>query len=171
MLGLAPGEIAIADYHPDWPAAFVEESARILAALPGVQLEHIGSTAVPGLAAKPVIDMMLGVDDIAQYADCVIPLVMLGYEHWGEHGIPGRHFFSREAADGARTHHVHLVAHGTPFWVRHLAFRDALRADAAQRDAYAALKGRLVAAHGADRAAYTEAKTDFIAQVVAAAGH
>lgn len=170
MLGLAPGAVALSDYHADWPYAFAEEASRILAVLPGLRIEHIGSTAVPGLAAKPVLDLMLGMDDIARYADCVIPLVALGYEHLGEHGIAGRHFFTRDAADGTRTHHLHLVARGSDLWARHLAFRDALRADATRRDAYAELKHRLAAVHAADRTAYTDAKSNFIAGTLAAIG-
>ena len=164
MLGLAHGHVAIADYHPDWPAAFATEAARIHAVLPGIAVEHIGSTSVPGLPAKPVLDLMLGY--AGDLAPVIATLVSLGYQHYGEHGIPGREFFTGDAA-GQRTHHIHLVRQGSEFWLRHLAFRDALRRDDKLRDGYGALKRELALRHSDDVSGYTDAKSDFIAGVLA----
>lgn len=168
MLGLSPQRVEVHVYHPDWPAAFAAESARLAAALSGAgqpffRLEHIGSTAVPGLAAKPVLDLMGGVTDFAALAGWVALLKKLGYTYKGEFGIPERHFF---VLGEQTTHHLHLVAEDSRFWRDHLAFRDALRADPALSDAYAELKRELAVRYRDDRAAYSEGKSDFIAAAI-----
>jgi len=157
------GAIEIAVYDPAWPGAFERERAAILAALGDLvfAIEHVGSTSVPGLGAKPIIDIMAGLRELADHARCVAPLRSLGYEHKGEFGIPGRHYF-RKPVRGARTHQIHMVEHSSSFWVRHLLFRDYLRANAEEARAYCELKLRLAARFGADVEGYTEAKTEFI---------
>jgi GrpB-like predicted nucleotidyltransferase (UPF0157 family) len=171
-LGLAPGAVHVADPDPRWQGAFADEAARLRAALGALpwRLEHVGSTAVPGLAAKPILDLLLGRPARVPGAAYVAPLAGLGYVHRGAHGIAERDYFVRDDAEGRRTHHVHLVAEGGDFWVRHLAFRDALRADPALAAAYAALKRRLAAAHAADRDAYLAGKTAFIHRALRLAG-
>jgi len=156
--------ILIADYDPAWPEAFARERDAIVAALGeatrGVgAIEHVGSTAVPGLAAKPVIDIMIGVHEPEDGQRCVGPIVGLGYEYLGEHGIPGRCYFRK---GDPRTHHVHLVEHDSEFWLRHILFRDLLRERTDLAEQYGAIKRRLAFHHGTDRAAYTEAKSPFI---------
>ncbi|MCH8993496.1 MAG: GrpB family protein [Chloroflexi bacterium] len=133
--------VVIVDYEPNWPAAFEQERARIVAALGNVMedvvaIEHVGSTAVPGLAAKPIIDIMIGVRKLADGEQSVEPLVGLGYEYLGEYGIPGRFYFRKGSP---RSHHVHLVHHNSDFWERHLLFRDLLREQPGLRDEYDAL--------------------------------
>jgi GrpB-like predicted nucleotidyltransferase (UPF0157 family) len=157
------GAIEIAEYDPAWPGAFARERAAILAALGGLvfAIEHVGSTSVPGLGAKPIIDIMIGLREPADHAGCVAPLRSLGYEHKGEFGIPGRHYF-RKPVRGARTHQIHMVEHCSSFWVRHLLFRDYLRTHPEEVHAYYELKLRLAARFGADVEGYTEAKTEFI---------
>lgn len=165
--------IVIADYDPGWPARAAQEMAAIRAALGDglLAIEHIGSTSVPGLAAKPVIDLMAGIRALDEAPACVPLLAALGYEFKpvAEDTIPERRYF-RKGPEGARTHHLHMVALGGEFWLRHLAFRDALRADPAAAAEYAALKRRLAAEFGGDRVGYTDAKTDFIRVVEARAG-
>ncbi len=165
--------IIIVDYDPAWPVQAADEIAAIRAAL-GDQLlaiEHVGSTSVPGLAAKPVIDLMAGIRTLDDAPACVPLLAALGYEFKpvAEDTIPERRYF-RKGPVGARTHHLHMVALGGEFWRRHLAFRDALRADPATAADYAALKRRLAADFRDDRIGYTEAKTAFIRAVEARAG-
>ena len=165
------GAIEIAEYDPAWPGAYERERAAILGALGDLvfAIEHVGSTAVPGLGAKPIIDMMVAVRGVFDDGQrCVAPLQALGYEYMGERGIPGRLFFARPIPR-PRTHHLHMVEPESDFWCRHLLFRDYLRGHPEEARAYYELKVRLAARFQADRDAYTEAKTEFIRSVEAKA--
>ena len=167
-LGLSSGEVRLVPYDPGWPAAFAAERERLRAAL-GARLtgiEHIGSTAVPGLPAKPILDLALAVESAAQLPALAAGLAGLGYRVWGEHGLPGRQFFSRGEPV---THHVHAVVGGSPHWAIWLRFRDRLRADAVDRTAYAACKRQLAAVHPRDRAAYTKGKDELVTAILARA--
>ena len=162
--------VEIAEYDPAWPGAYERERAAIADALGGhvLAIEHVGSTSVPGLRAKPIIDIMIGLRRLADHALCVAPLEALGYEFKGEFGIPGRHYFRRPVR-GPRTHQLHMVEHGRDFWVRHLLFRDYLRRNPDEAAAYQRLKLRLAARFGSDVEGYTEAKAKFIESAVAKA--
>jgi len=169
-LGLESGTVRIVPYDPAWPSLFAAEAARLraildAAALP-LALEHMGSTAVPGLAAKPVLDILGGYPPGAHVGAYVAALEAAGYVHRGEQGIPGREYFRRGSP---RAYHLHLAVRDGAFWREHLAFRDVLRARADVRDAYAALKRDLAGRHPRDREAYTEGKGDFVREVVARA--
>ena len=157
--------IYLAPYDPQWPAEFAAEEARILGACDGlpIRLEHIGSTAVPGLDAKPIIDILAGCPPRANRAEYVAALRQLGYEHKGAFGIPGRNYFRRGSP---RTHHVHMVSWSSAFWHRQLVFRDALRADPSLRQQYAALKRELAGIFPDDVERYASAKGPFIASVL-----
>lgn len=128
-----------------------------------VVLEHTGSTAVPGLAAKPIIDILAGYPEAAAVPEYTSVLKNAEYVHRGEQEIPGREFFRR---GNPRAYHVHLTAVDGPFWLDHLTFRDRLRADNALRDAYAALKRDLAARFPRDREAYIVAKGSFVNEVL-----
>ncbi len=141
---------------PSWPSHFRAEAARLAACLP--VLHHIGSTAVPGLCAKPTIDMLGVVEDPAA---AVPALEALGYDARGENGIPGRMFLRLMAGD-VRVFHLHLYGPGAPHIVRHLAFRDWLRAHPARAAAYGALKMALAARVGKMRADYVADKDAFV---------
>jgi GrpB-like predicted nucleotidyltransferase (UPF0157 family) len=152
-------------YDPAWPAQFDAERERLLSVLPGafIAVEHIGSTAVPALMAKPVIDIMAGVKSIAA-ADALAPHICdSGYGTSAEFNatLTDRKWFMRWA-NGHRTHHLHLVVHDGPVWHEHLRFRDLLRAQPALREQYLQLKSKLAQAHSNDREAYTAAKSEFI---------
>jgi len=123
-------------------------------------IEHIGSTAVPGLCAKPIVDVLVGLRALELSDEQVAAMGTLGYEYLGEFGIPGRLFFRK----APRTHHVHVVEHGGEHWDRQLVFRDALRTDAEERQRYDAFKRRLVA-EGHPRDVYSELKTPFIREI------
>ncbi len=155
--------VEMAAYDSAWPAAFQRERALIAVALGDLALaiEHVGSTAVPGLGAKPIIDITVGLRRQTDGEECVRPLEELGYEYRGEAGIPGRLYF-RKLTDGLRTHHIHMVELESDFWQRQLLFRDYLREHPQEARAYYELKVRLAAQYGADRDGYTEAKTEFI---------
>lgn len=165
-----PSRIVIAEYSPGWPVIFATERAGLLGILTGgiYVVEHIGSTAVPGLVAKPVIDIMVGADSLAAIERHVPALADHGYAYIPPHerGLPQRRYFEK-LEDGTHVAHVHAVVIDTPFWVQHLAFRDALRANADMATRYGALKRRLAVEHAGDREAYTEAKAPFIRRVLA----
>lgn len=164
-LGLERGTVRVVPYDPAWAAAFAAERERILVVLgdlPAV-VEHVGSTSVPGLAAKPILDIMVGRPPAGAPEPYVRALEGAGYVHRGANGIPGRDYFVR---GDPRTHHLHMVALGGEFWTRNLAFRDHLRRSPESAAAYAALKHDLAARHADDRETYTEGKTAFIDGVV-----
>jgi GrpB-like predicted nucleotidyltransferase (UPF0157 family) len=161
----------IRDYDPAWQGAFEAERQRIGARLgPRIEaIEHIGSTSVPGLAAKPLIDLMLAVrPDLLQ--QCVDELAELGYQRDQSGDFPGRVFLRRLDAHRVTTHHLSLTELGSPYWQDQLAFRNALRADPVLVADYAELKRTLAAKHGRGLA-YTRAKTDFIRSALASVGH
>ena len=157
--------VLIVEHDPEWARRYEEERARIIAALVGLitGIEHVGSTAVPGLGGKPVIDIMVGVARFEDGERCVAPLEGLGYEYRGEAGIPGRLFFRRGLP---RTHQVHLVEQGSDFWEDQLLFRDFLRAHTETAEEYYNLKKELAARFRTDREVYADAKTPFIRTVL-----
>ena len=168
MSTTATQAILLSPYSPLWPAIFDVE-ARALAALldQGARIEHIGSTAVPGLGAKPVIDMLVGAPDLASIEARIPRLAEHGYRYVPEfeRAIPQRRYFTR--TDGQPGHfHIHAVVLDSPFWRSHLAFRDALRADADLAARYWKLKQRLAARFPNDRAAYTDGKAEFIREAL-----
>ncbi|MCA9300570.1 MAG: GrpB family protein [Phycisphaerales bacterium] len=151
--------VRIDDPDPDWPHAFEREAIAIRSILttPPVSIEHIGSTSVPGLCAKPIIDLLLEVGDVASLD--AEPLERLGYERMGEFGIPGRRYFRKGAL--VRTHHLHAFATGDPGLLRHRAFRDYLRAHPDVARAYGDLK-RSLASRNVEIEAYMDGKHDFV---------
>ena len=165
--------IRLAPYDPAWPRRYAGERDRLRAALgpPVPDLEHIGSTAVPGLGAKPILDIMAGVPDLGIAAEWIPSLASLGYRYLpdAERAIPDRRFFVRRRG-GARIVHLHLVERPGPFWERHLRFRDLLRAQPATAAAYDRLKRALALRFAHDREAYTDGKTAFIEALLADAG-
>ena len=162
--------VEIAPYDPAWPAAFRAERDRLRATLPhGLvgRIEHFGSTAVPGLAAKPVVDVLVEVASLDDAKARMVPvLVGQGCDYvWrpttGDDGGPWYCWFIRRDAEGRRTHHIHAVEPHFPHWER-LLFRDWLIAHPDGAAEYAALKRALAQAHPDDRTAYTEGKTAFV---------
>ncbi len=150
----------VVPHDPAWAGAFAAEAQAIGEALEGplIALHHIGSTAIPGILAKPIIDMLAEVRDLADLDQATPALVALGYQAMGEFGIPGRRYYRKEDAAGTRTHHLHAFAQGSPHIVRHLAFRDYLRAHPARAADYDALKQRLAA----DPDHYVQRKGPFV---------
>lgn len=153
--------VAVADYDAGWPRLFAEERDRLREALgEGIaEIEHIGSTAVPGLAAKPVIDICAGLESADLTGEQIAAVERLGYEYLGELGLPGRLFFRKGGA--ASTHHVHAVEWGGEHWHRHLAFRDYLREHPDEARRYAGAKKRLAAEVEHDWYEYVERKNAF----------
>ena len=163
-------EVVITEYDPCWPSLFAQESARLRTGLPPhliTRIEHFGSTAVPQLAAKPIIDLLVGVRSLAMAQQvAVTPLAQLGYAYWQENPDPRRLFFVKGLPpNGPRTHHVHMVEPHSPLWER-LRFRDYLCQHADEAARYAQLKYRLAQDLAGDREAYTKAKADYIESVM-----
>ncbi len=157
-------EVVIGEYDPFWPELFAEEAGQIRQAMGDalVAVEHVGSTAVPGLSAKPVIDLLVGVRSLEEGRQAVPALGALGYECRGENGIPGRLFFRKGPVPFRRTHHLHMVEVGHAQWTSLLSFRDHLRAHPDAVRQYEDLKQGLAKRFPEDRAAYSEGKADFI---------
>jgi GrpB-like predicted nucleotidyltransferase (UPF0157 family) len=168
--------VIIVDYDPRWPRFFDEEKANIIRVIGPmvVGIEHIGSTAVPGLAAKAIIDILVGVQQLSNATWCIQPLKTLRYEYVPEleKFLPDRRYFRKGNVQGSEqgsTHHMHMVEAGGDFWGRQLLFRDYLRDHPEEARHYADLKKTLAARFSADRESYTSAKTDYIQEIVARA--
>ncbi len=164
-LGLESGVVRLVDYDSAWPELFRLEALRIAAAVAPLtlRLEHVGSTAVPGLVAKPVLDILAGYVPAANLPALIGGLERAGYLHRGNQGIPGREFFRRGEP---RAYHLHLTAVGSDFWHDHLDFRELLISNADIRDAYGALKRDLASRYPHDREAYIEAKGPFVREAL-----
>jgi GrpB-like predicted nucleotidyltransferase (UPF0157 family) len=162
--------VRLTPYDPTWPAAFERERVALEEAIgPWVVggIHHVGSTAVPGLEAKPIVDILAGVEDLESSRECFGPLAALEYLH-APYRSDEMHWFCKPRPE-RRTHHLHLVPAGSRRYAEELAFRDILRADPEVAGAYAALKRELADRFPEDREAYTEAKTGFIREALAGA--
>jgi GrpB-like predicted nucleotidyltransferase (UPF0157 family) len=165
--------VTLVDYDPAWRDRFLAQAASLSALLQpwlAAPVEHVGSTAVPGLRAKPVVDILAPVVSLAQAQAAVAVLTADGWLFWPDD--PNRDYrmwFLRPKPE-ARTHHLHVIQHDHPAARAELAFRDVLRRDPAVRQAYAALKDSLAVQFRTDRDAYTDAKSDFIRSTLHAAG-
>ena len=154
-------------HNPDWVGQFTLEAARILSALgnTAADVHHIGSTAIPGIYAKPVLDLLVVVRSVTALNAKQPQMEALGYEARGEYGIPGRRFYRRGNADGDRTHQIHAFEAGSPQIARHLAFRDYMIAHPDAAKAYSDLKRELAAKHPNDIEAYMDGKDAFIQEI------
>ena len=168
-----PGHIAVVPYNPEWQRRFEDERALLERALRRWLeggIHHVGSTAVPGLAAKPVIDMIAGVADLGGARAAFGPLAALSYISTPHRPAIAHHFSKPSPHLSEVTHNLHLTEPGSDLWRERLAFRDALRADRALAEEYALLKQRLAGRYPSDERAYTAGKREFVARVLASAG-
>jgi GrpB-like predicted nucleotidyltransferase (UPF0157 family) len=164
-------ELQLVEYDDAWPSQFLLVAEQVGRAVPspGATVEHIGSTAVPGLCSKPVLDVLLGVALLADVEGSIPALAAAGFVYRPEHEsrIPDRRYFVKPEGALPRVH-LHAVVRGGTLWRQHLRFRDRLRHDTRLMLSYAALKRHLAVIHAGDKPAYTEAKAPFIQQVLAA---
>jgi GrpB-like predicted nucleotidyltransferase (UPF0157 family) len=165
-------QIVVIDYDPNWPSLYEQEKDRIAAALGEgvVQIEHIGSTSVPGLAAKPIIDIAVGVADFEE-ARAYVPIIeSLGYtyEPGFEADLPERRFFWK-GLPSRHTYHIHMAEPGSLEWIKPILFRDYLRAHPAEARQYQALKRKLALRYGSDMEAYVKGKTEFVRSILSKA--
>jgi GrpB-like predicted nucleotidyltransferase (UPF0157 family) len=165
--------VEVVDYDPGWRDRFAEQRAMVeelLGPWLAGPVEHIGSTSVPGLRAKPVIDMLAPVGSLTGAQAAVPVLAGAGWLFWPDDPCRDYRLWFLRPRPEARTHHLHLIEDGHPHALALLAFRDALRADAALRGRYAAVKDQLVRRHPDNRNAYSNAKSDFVAQALRSLG-
>lgn len=169
-LGLSQHRVEIHPYDSEWPNLYTVEANRLYEALGewALQIEHIGSTAIPGMPSKPIIDIAIGVEDFDQAFDTIPLMAELGYNFRGEQGVARRHFF---ILGKPRTHHVHMIELDSLGWRQRIGFRDYLRAnpDAAQQ--YIDLKQQLAAANPRDIASYSNGKEPFIDAILSKLAH
>ena len=163
-LGLNRDLVALVDPNPRWKEAFATEAHRIGAMLSptNVEIEHIGSTSLPGMKAKPIIDIMVGIENLGDAEPYLMPFSQLGYGYL-EGKVSGDHIFSK---GDEQTYLVHLVEMDGYRWQRNLTFRNKLRSDPELFSEYQTLKQKLAEAHRDDRPSYTRAKMAFINAVV-----
>ena len=160
-------EIVVVDYDPEWPTRFAEIAGRVQTAFrdgPLITVEHIGSTAVPGLAAKPIIDIDIVILSSSDIPNSIARLAVIGYVHEGNKGVEGREAFHWPPR--TTRHHLYLCLSDNAEYHRHIAFRDYLRNHAITAGQYQALKRNLALSFRDDRLAYNEGKTDFVEQVL-----
>ena len=143
MIGLERGVVRLVAYDPEWPRLFELEKQRLLAALNGqiLDIQHVGSTSIPGCTAKPILDIAIAVENFEQAFACVPLIEQLGYEFGGERGIPRRHYFVKRTPHS--THHIHMLEIAGSEWQAHLLFRDYLRAHPESVEQYVSLKQML----------------------------
>lgn len=156
----------LVEHDPSWAQAYEDEKQRIGHALAGLALDiqHYGSTAVPGIRAKPILDVVVGIEQLAMGDRCIQPLRMIGYDFLGDELVPGGLFFAKGLP---RTHHLNIVEWCGTRWMNNLLFRDRLRAEPATARRYEAKKIALAARFSDDRASYTRSKATFITSLLA----
>jgi GrpB-like predicted nucleotidyltransferase (UPF0157 family) len=167
VLGLQRGIVRLLDYTPLWDELYQEEEKRIRAAIGYliIDIQHIGSTAIPGIKAKPILDIMVGVARLGDALLCQAPLEALGYDYIAHAGLTNDYVFGKGVA---RTHYIHVVGYESPEWTNPLRFRDRLRKDAKLAQEYERLKEELKERFGNAPAEYTSEKLRFIREVIAA---
>jgi GrpB-like predicted nucleotidyltransferase (UPF0157 family) len=166
--------VEICEYDTAWPAKFEKQKRDVMKAIGNkvAAIEHIGSTAVPRLAAKPIIDIMVGLRHLTDAQDCIEPLKRIGYEYVPEleAEIPERRYFHKGPSNVPKKHyHLHMAQIHGEFWNVQVLFRDYLRTHSDAADEYVKLKKDLATQHRHDREAYTKAKTSFIKSTIAKA--
>lgn len=156
-------EVQLVPHNPEWSQQADQEISRFLErfSFPIIGTYHIGSTSVPGIKAKPILDFLMEVENLEDVLNSIAEFESLGYISKGEYGIPGRQFFTKDT-DGERSHHLHVFQKGHPDIERHIAFRDYLRANPDDAREYEKLKEKLAKRFPKQSGDYTEAKSDFI---------
>ncbi len=169
MPGLPKRIVKLEPHSEQWHQLVADANARLRQVIGDcvVAIEHIGSTSICGISAKPIIDIAVSVEKIADGERCAKALEGIGYEYRGEHGIAGRCYFVKGEP---RSHHLHMVESGSDFWTSHLLFRDYLRSSASAAEEYDKLKKELARKYVENREAYQKGKTNFIENVLKIAG-
>lgn len=161
-IGLARGTVELVPHQTKWHGLFSQEAAQIKQAISNETIEHVGSTAVPGILAKPIIDIVIPYHSKEQVSDWITSLEKIGYQYKGEQGVPNRFFFVK-GPEEKRTFHLHVVDEAE--FKRLIGFRDKLLNDTKLAKEYSDIKMELAKNHPDDRKAYTHAKDEFIRKV------
>ena len=169
VIGLEKGVVRLVSYTPEWVRIFEVEKSALEGVLGGsiLDIQHVGSTSVPGLVAKPIIDIGVAVAHYEEASACIPQVEALGYEYRGELGIPCRHYFTK---GDPRRFHLHMVEIASAEWQNLLLFRDYLRQHPQEAEEYVQLKMQLAERYPRDREAYLEGKAVFIEGVLQQAG-
>lgn len=159
--------VLIKNYDPNWELQFEEEKGKILSAIPQkiIQIEHIGSTSIKGLGAKPIIDIMIGVTKLEDFEELIQPLSTIDFEYVPKPELTDRRFF-RKGLWGQGTCHLHICEHTSKEWIEKLLFRDYLRENPKIAEDYLNLKKSLAKEYQYDRQTYTKKKEPFIREVI-----
>jgi|SRR5690554_3258571 len=167
MIGLASGKVMLSPYNEKWKKLYNKEEKLLRAALGDliIDIQHVGSTSIPGLIAKPIIDIAIGVNTLETGEKCIVPLGRIGYEYKQDAGIPGRHFFAKGSKD-CRTRYLHIEQINSQIWKNHIYFRDYLRKHNYLVYEYARLKVKIADKYKDDRETYTLEKSVFIQKVM-----
>lgn len=164
-------EVQLVEYDSRWPELFLSEAKRVKSVLPAelvVSVDHFGSTSIPGLAAKPIIDILVSVRSVPEAREIAVqPLASIGYAFWSDNPRRDHLFFVKGLPPAAahRTHHIHMLEPGSDMRAQ-LLFRDYLRSHSDEASRYGDLKLELMARHSNDREAYTAAKSTYIDQII-----
>ena len=160
-------KVEVVPHNPQWRDAFEAEAKHVAAALGEnvVAIHHIGSTAIPNIYAKPVVDLLVEVRDITEADGQSSAMESLGYEVMGEYGIPGRRYFRKDTGEGIRTHNIHAFEAGSAEVERHLAFRDYMIAHPVDAQRYSELKRKLAEKHPQSMDGYMDGKDGFIKEI------
>ncbi len=172
MIGLNRKSVELVAHNQAWKTLFEREEKLLRSAVGdyALAIEHIGSTAIPGIEAKPIIDIMVGLRDLSDLEKyLLLPIEKIGYEYRGELGIAGRPFF-RKGTPAASSYHLSVVQFGGHVWKRHILFRDYLRENAGSARIYNELKRELALKFKNNREAYTSGKTEFVEEILRQAG-
>lgn len=167
MIGLKRGTVLLKPYNLQWKDFFKQEKELMSAVIADflVDIQHIGSTAIPNSVAKPIIDIAVAIDSLDNIEKIIIPLKNIGFIYRGEQGIPDRHMFVK-GGENYRTHHLHVMQKGHYEWDKHILFRDFLKKHPNDAKQYSELKQKLFLKYGNDREKYTEGKSDFIQNII-----
>ena len=169
MIGLEEGAVRLTPYNEEWERLFREEASCLQIAVGRfvLDIQHVGSTSIPGMIAKPIIDIAIAVKNFEEANVCIKPIESVGYQYRGENGIPRRHFFVK---GNPRTYHIHMNEIDSRDWNEQISFRNYLSHHEDIASGYAELKVELAQRYPTDRQAYTENKSPFIKHVLQLAG-
>ena len=172
MISLRRGTVSLVPYDSTWANEFDKEKAILEQAFGDkvLAIEHVGSTAVPGLAAKPIIDIEIGLEKFDDYKELVPLAESVGYQFMPDR-IFDEYVLMPKGSEDCRTHYLHFAVVGSDEWNNVIGFRNILRSNSRLRDEYADVKAKLASANTSNRAAYTVAKSDFIERALSAGAH
>jgi GrpB-like predicted nucleotidyltransferase (UPF0157 family) len=167
MIGLKRGSVKLENYNEMWKKIFEEESKLISSTINEflIDIQHTGSTAIPGMAAKPIIDIAVAIDSLSNIEKIIQFLQEVGYHYRGEQGISGRHLFAKGDEEN-RTHYLHIMEKNHPEWKNHILFRDYLKSNPKVAKEYERIKRELAKKYESDRGKYTEGKSKFIQKII-----